>query len=95
MRKNPPLTMVVRDEHIITDIERATTPDDTIPMMTIGENHDVCIVGTMIVPLTLQIQAVVQVDHIDPLDPTDVDHHVIMMSEDHIHASRNRHTMRE
>jgi len=75
--------MVVRDEHIVTNVERVTTPDDTIPMMTIGENDDVHVVGTMIVPPTLQIQAV-QVDHVDPLDPTGVDHHVIVMFEDHI-----------
>jgi len=83
IRKNPPPMMVVRDEHIVTNVERVTTPDDTIPMMTIGENDDVHVVGTMIVPPTLQIQAV-QVDHVDPLDPTGVDHHVIVMFEDHI-----------
>ena len=37
----------------------------------------------MVVPLTLQIQAV-RVDHVDPLDPTGVDHHMIVMFEDHI-----------
>jgi hypothetical protein len=83
MRKNPPPTMVVRDEHVITNVERATTPDDIIPMMIIGENDDVRIVGTMVVPLILQIQAV-RVDHVDPLDPTGIDHHVIVMLEDHI-----------
>ena len=44
MRKNPPLMMVVRDEHIVTDVERATTPEDTIPMMIIGESGNVCVV---------------------------------------------------
>src|SRR5882762_8616037 len=66
MRKNPPLMMVVRDEHIVTDVERATTPEDTIPMMIIGESGDVRIVGAMIVPPTCQIRAV-RVDRVDPL----------------------------
>ena len=80
--------------NMLSPMLRETTPVDIIPMMIIGENDDVCVVGIMIVSSTLQIQAV-QVDHINPLNPTDVDHHVIMMSEDHIHASRDRHTMRE
>src|ERR1700674_5089949 len=83
MRKNPPTTMVVRDEHVVTDVERETTTEDTIPMMIIGESDDVRVVGTMIVPLTHQIQAV-RVDHIDPLDSTGVDHHMIVMSKDHV-----------
>jgi len=59
------------------------TPKDTIPMMIIGESDDIHVVGTVIVPLTCQIQAV-RVDHVDPLDPTGVDHHMIMMSKDHV-----------
>jgi hypothetical protein len=55
MRKNSPPMMVVRDEHIVTDVERVTTPEDTIPMMIIGESNDVHVVGAMIVPLTRQI----------------------------------------
>src|SRR5882762_8673736 len=72
MRKDPPPTMAVRDEHIVTDVERATTPEDTIPMMIIGENGDVRVAGTMIVLPTHQIRAV-QVDRVNPLDPTDID----------------------
>jgi hypothetical protein len=83
MRKNPPLTMVVRDEHVVTNVERATTLNNIIPMMIIGENDDIHVVGTMVVPLILHIQAV-RVDHVDPLDPTGVDHHVIVMFKDHI-----------
>jgi hypothetical protein len=83
MRKNPPPTMVVRDEHIVTDVERVMTPEDTIPMMIIGESSDVCVVGAMIVPLTRQIRAV-RVDRVDPLNPTGVDHHVIVMAKDHV-----------
>ena len=83
MRKDPPPTMAVRDEHIVTDVKRATTPEDTIPMMIIGESGDVRIVGAMIVPPTCQIRAV-RVDRVDPLDPTGVDHHVIVMAKDHI-----------
>ena len=75
--------MVVRDEHVVTNVEREMTPIDTIPIMIIGENNDVRVVGTIIVPPTRQIQAV-QVDHIDPLNPTGVDHHVTMMSKDHV-----------
>ena len=52
-------------------------------MIIIGENDDVCVVGTMVVPLILQIQAV-RVDHVDPHDPTGIDHHVIVILEDRI-----------
>src|SRR5882762_2898819 len=83
MRKNPLMMMVVRDKHVVTNIKRVMTPNDIIPMMIIGENNNIHIVGTMVVPLTLQIQAV-RVDHVDPLDPTGVDHHMIVMFEDHI-----------
>ena len=83
MRKDPPPTMAVRDEHIVTNVERATTPEDTIPMMIIGENGDVHVAGTMRVLPTHQIQAV-PVDCIDPLDPTDIGHHVIVMTKDHV-----------
>jgi hypothetical protein len=82
-RKNPLPTMVVHGEHVIIDVERATTPDDIIPMIIIGENDDVRVVGTMVVPLILQIQAV-QVDHVDPLDPTDIGHHVIVMTKEYV-----------
>ena len=82
-RKNPLPTMVVHDEHVVIDVERATTPDDIIPMIIIGENDDVRVIGTMIVPLILQIQAV-RVDHVNPHDPTGIDHHVIAILEDRI-----------
>src|SRR5882762_3168765 len=75
-RKNPLPTMVVHDKHVIIDVERAMTPNDIIPMIIIGENDDIRVVETMVVPLILQIQAV-QVDHVDPLNPTGIDHHVI------------------
>ena len=55
MRKDPPPMMAVRDEHIITDVKRVTTPEDTIPMMIIGESDDIHVVGAMIVPPTHQI----------------------------------------
>jgi len=83
MRKNPLPMMVVHDEHVIIDVERATTPDDIIPMIIIGENDDIRIIGTMVVPLILQIQAV-RVDHVDPHNPTGIDHHVIVILEDRI-----------
>jgi len=43
-------TMVVHDEHVVIDVERATTPDDIIPMIIIEKNNNVCVVGTMVVP---------------------------------------------
>jgi len=83
MRKDPLPTMAVRDKHIITDVGRAMTPEDATPMMIIGENGDVRVAGTMIVLPTHQIQAV-QVDCVDPLDPTDIGHHVIVMTKEHV-----------
>jgi len=75
--------MAVRDEHIVTDVERATTPEDATPMMIIGENGDVHVAGTMIVLPTRQIRAV-RVDRVDPLNPTDIGHHVIVMTKEHV-----------
>ena len=83
MRKDPHPTMTVRDEHIVTDVERATTLEGATPMMIIGENGDTHVAGTMTALLTHQIQAV-RVDRVDPLDPTDIGHHVIMMTKEHI-----------
>jgi len=83
MRKSPPPTMAVRDEHIVTDVERATTPEDATPMMIIGENGDVRVAGTMIVLPTRQIRAV-RVDRVDPLNPTDIGHHMIVMTKEHV-----------
>jgi len=50
--------------------------------------------GPMIVLPTRQIWAV-RVDRVDPLDPTDIGHHVIVTTKEHVCASSNRHTMRE
>jgi hypothetical protein len=36
MRKDPPPTMAVREKHIVTNVERVMTPEDTISMMMIG-----------------------------------------------------------
>jgi len=46
---------IIRDEHIVTNIEIVITLDDTIPMMIIGETEDVCVRETITVPPTLWI----------------------------------------
>jgi hypothetical protein len=83
MRITPHPMKIIESEHIVADVKRAIALDDVIPMMIIGENGDVCVIGTTIVPLILQ-NRVVQVDHDDPLDPIDIGHHMIMMDKGHI-----------
>jgi hypothetical protein len=83
MRIVPLLTRIIGGEHIVTDVEIVITLNDAMPMMIIGENEDIHLRGTMIVPPTLWTQAA-QVDHVDPLSLTDEDHHVIVTVEDHI-----------
>ena len=39
MRIIPPLMKIIRDNHIVTDVERAITLDNTIPMMIIDVDH--------------------------------------------------------
>jgi hypothetical protein len=45
---------IIRGKHI----ERAIALNDVIPMMIIGKNRDICVIGTTIVPPILRNQVV-------------------------------------
>jgi hypothetical protein len=58
MRITPHPTKIIEGKHIVADVKRAIALNNVIPMMIIGENRDVCIIGTTIVPLICWNQVV-------------------------------------